>query len=472
MIANRCVIAITCTLLSAAGFYFSLGLGDLWWLAWIAPIPILWFAFGETKPWPVFFAGFAAYALGGTSILRAYAGLLPVPILILAIGAPALSFAASLMGARRVKSTLGPIAAMVAFAALWTAFDLLASFSADGGSSSTPAASEVGAPFLIQSASLVGYLGITFLLGFVSAGIALSLRLRDPVPAALAITLFVANAAYGIWRMSTPPTGSIRVALIDSNDVAGPTRRSDRTAAFKEIAAYSAQIAKLAHAGAKLIVLPENIAQIAPDWRGEVEAKLAGAAERADATLVAGFNTFLDGAQRNISWAFVPGASRPVTYMKRRLVPVLETAVYKPGPGPMALADGTGLEICKDMDFQAMIRTDETATKPLLLAVPAWDFDKDDWSHARVAVLRSAENCVPMARTARDGLLTLNDRYGRIISACRTRGEFRTLIGNLPLGGPGGETLYDRIGDVFGWICVALGMGLVGWSFVQGKRPA
>lgn len=464
--------AIACALLSAVGFYFSLGLGDLWWLAWIAPVPILWFAFGDAKPWTVFLAGFAAYALGATSILRAYAGLLPVPILILAIGAPALTFAVSMMGARRVERALGPIAAMVAFAALWTAFDLLASFSADGGSTSTPAASEVGAPFLIQSASLVGYLGITFLLGFVSAGIALSLRLHDPLPLALAITLFAANAAYGIWRMSTPPTGSIRVALIDSNDVVGPTRRADKNAALKDIAAYSAQIAKLHDTHMNLIVLPENIAQIAPDWRNAAQARLAASANDVGATIVAGFNTFLDGAQRNVSWTFVPGGSRPVTYMKRRLVPVLESSIYKPGPGPQVLSDGTGLEICKDMDFQAMIRADEIRTKPALLAVPAWDFDKDDWSHARVAVLRSVENAVPMARSARDGLLTLNDRYGRIISAARTRGGFRTLIGDLPLGGRAGKTFYDRIGDVLGWICGALGVGLVGWSFGKRKSAA
>ena len=95
--------AITCAILSAIGFYFSLGLGDLWWLAWIAPVPVLWFAFGETKPWPAFMTALLAYGLGGTSILRAYAGSLPVPVLILAIVAPALAFAVSVMGARRVR---------------------------------------------------------------------------------------------------------------------------------------------------------------------------------------------------------------------------------------------------------------------------------------------------------------------------------------------------------------------------------
>jgi hypothetical protein len=33
--------AIACALLSAVGFYFSTGLGEQWWLAWIAPVPVL-----------------------------------------------------------------------------------------------------------------------------------------------------------------------------------------------------------------------------------------------------------------------------------------------------------------------------------------------------------------------------------------------------------------------------------------------
>ena len=39
--------AIVCALLSGLAFYLSIGLGQDWALAWIAPIPVLWLAFGE-----------------------------------------------------------------------------------------------------------------------------------------------------------------------------------------------------------------------------------------------------------------------------------------------------------------------------------------------------------------------------------------------------------------------------------------
>jgi apolipoprotein N-acyltransferase len=124
------------------------------------------------------------------------------------------------------------------------------------------------------------------------------------------------------------------------------------------------------------------------------------------------------------------------------------------------------------MDFEGMIRRDTVATKPLLLAVPAWDFGKDGWSHGRIAILRSVENGVPMARAARDGLLTLNDRYGRLIAAAKTTDSFKTLIGDLPLDGHGGETLYDRIGDAFPWLCIVVGLGLAGFSYFKSRSTA
>jgi apolipoprotein N-acyltransferase len=102
------MIAIVCALLSAIGFYFSLGLGEQWWLLWLAPVPILWLAFGDEKPWIVFFAAWVAAALGATNLLRAYAGSLPTFVLVLGIGAPALMFAASVMGAGACSGHLEP----------------------------------------------------------------------------------------------------------------------------------------------------------------------------------------------------------------------------------------------------------------------------------------------------------------------------------------------------------------------------
>ena len=79
--------------------------------------------------------------------------------------------------------------------------------------------------------------------------------------------------------------------------------------------------------------------------------------------------------------------------------------------------------------------------------------------------MRSVENGVPMARTASNGLLTLNDRYGRLLAMRKTGDAFATVVGDIPLDGRGGNTVYDRIGDAFGWGMAALSLLLLGLSF-------
>ena len=405
------------------------------------------------------------------SIIVAYGGFIPIPLLALGALGPGLAFAASAMAGRRAFRNVGPIWGVIAFSALWTMFDYFIALNKGGGSGSTPATSQVGAPLLMQSASLFGQFAITFLIGFFGAGIAASLRTRTALPAAAAIALFVVNAAFGYVQLSKPPTATLRTALINSDD----TDKTAETGTEKDfdntVAAYVKQIETLRGKGVKLIVIPEKLARTEPQWAPAAQAKLAAAAKKAGATLVVGMD-MRDGTKAyNVSWAFMPGANTPAVYSKRHFVPNLEDE-YAEGPGPLALANGTGLEICKDMDFEGMIRRDTVATKPLLLAVPAWDFGKDGWSHSRIAILRSVENGVPMARAARDGLLTLNDRYGRLIAAAKTTDSFKTLIGDLPLDGHGGETLYDRIGDAFPWLCIVVGLGLAGFSYFKSRSTA
>jgi len=478
--------AIACVILTAAGCYFSFGLGHAWWLAWLTPLPVLWLVFGATKPWQTFLAAWVAFALGLTSFLRAYVNVLPGPILAFNILVPSLLFALAALGARRVMGALGAVPAMFAFATLWAGFDLLLSFDPGVGSLLSPAGAEVAAPVLVQSAALVGFVGITFLLGAVAAAIALSLRTRNPAPVLLAAGLFAANAVYGYWRISHSSADTLRVALIDNNTYGywvafDQPAASLEPAALRVIDAYTAQIDKLRGQHVQLVVLPENISMISGEWRGQAEAKLGAAADATGATIVGGFNMYVDGARRNVAWAFAPRNQTPIIYEKRRLVPGLESSFFTPGPGPHVLPGGIGLEICFDMDSQHMIRRDQAVTRPRLLAVPASEIGThgdwssptiaaDAWYHARNAVLRSVENGVPMARSALRGLLTLNDRYGHIVAKTRTNGEFTTLIGDLPLEALGGTTLYDRIGDAFGWLCLVLGTGLVGVSLLRAPR--
>jgi hypothetical protein len=64
----------------------------------------------------------------------------------------------------------------------------------------------------------------------------------------------------------------------------------------------------------------------------------------------------------------------------------------------------------------------------------------------------------------------LNDRYGRVVARARSVAGFTVLVGDLPLDGRGGGTFYDKIGDVFGWVCLILSVALVGFSLARRQR--
>ena len=104
------------------------------------------------------------------------------------------------------------------------------------------------------------------------------------------------------------------------------------------------------------------------------------------------------------------------------------------------------------MDFPKLSREYAIDGANLLL-VPAWDFNLDGWLHARMGVLRAVENGFALARSARNGLLTLSDNRGRILAETATVPDrFVPITGRV---GVAREiTFYTRTGDWFAWLCV------------------
>ena len=461
------MIVLLCALASAVCFFFSVDLGTLWPLAWIAPIPILWVAFGETRGRTSFFAAWAAGVLGGLNLLPAYLGSLPIPALIVGIVLPGLTFAASVMGARLVARRISPLAGIFAFAALWTAWDYLVSFGPDGAALS-PAYSQVGAPYLIQGASLFGLWVVTFLIGFVSAGLAMSLATKNARPAVLAVVLFAVNAGFGVWRIAEAPHGqTLHIGLGVDDALASASFRPDEKTALEAVRVYAAATRTLAERGARFIVFPEKLAILEPAWRGAVLAELETAAHVTHTTIVVGFDDRTAERQNNALIFFANG-SPPALYTKRHLMPGLEND-FVPGHSSFMLADRTAVAICRDMDFPAMLKSD-AILHPSLFAVPAWDFDRDRWGHARLAIMRGVENGFAVARAAKDGLLTLTDAYGRLMAIKPSEsGGMVMLVGDLQRGP--GETSYATIGDTFAWACLGLGLLLLGWTVRIPKRP-
>ncbi len=95
------------------------------------------------------------------------------------------------------------------------------------------------------------------------------------------------------------------------------------------------------------------------------------------------------------------------------------------------------------MDFPLLARQYSNDGARLML-VPAWDFVADGWLHGRMAILRGVESEFSIARSVKQGILTLSDSRGRVL-AFRVTGApgFDILVGALPLGS--GPTFYAAL---------------------------
>ena len=474
-VVQRLAVPVLVTALSGLLMFSAMGLGGtvattpgIWWIvALLAPVPVLWFAFRASKGWAAALVAFAAQAIGGCNLLPAYAGTLPLPSLLLGIILPALSLALAALGARFVMQRLTPITAVFAFAFLATGFDYLLALGPDGATLS-PAYAQVEMPWMIQSAALFGLWAITFVVALFAAAAAMYGVTRQIVFAAVAAGVLVLNLGYGAWRIAdAPQTPLIGVGLAADDDLVPLRFKEDPASALTVVKAYAEAGRALAQAKTKLIVFPERVAVLKPEWRGAVNAELATLAQAGSAVVIAGFDD-RRALRRNVALVYFAGGAEPQRYAKRHLVPGLE-AIFVPGDASFMTSDGLGVAICKDMDFPTLVREDGLFA-PTLYAVPAWDFGQDRIWHARLAILRGVENGFAVARAANNGLLTVSDAYGRVVAVKATAGGGMVTVRADVARGPG-TTDYARIGDGLAWIALAMSVLLLGVAAAARKRP-
>ncbi|HJT44508.1 MAG TPA: nitrilase-related carbon-nitrogen hydrolase [Rhizomicrobium sp.] len=455
--------ALFCAALSGAMFYLSQGLDDVWWLAWIAPVPLLWLAYGKVPRWHLRLAAVAAFACGQIYMVQSYWGMLPpVGLALMMFGMGAL-LAATIRFAQRCWQRLPSLAVLVAFPAAWTSVEFAISLVSPHGSWGALAYSQVSFPPAIQVASLFGLYAITFTLCLFANALALVARgiWKAALPG-LAVSALV--LAFGWLHLGQPQGETVHAAMLaDWDGRLKTTKKLDFAASRAMAEQYAAMARQEADKGARFIVIPETAIAADPIWRDQALAPLAEVAREKDLTIVAG--VVLVKPWRNAAFSFLPDGSQR-SYDKRHLLPPGEDK-FTPGPGAGPLGNGRSVAICKDLDFPRTIRSDALNAEDKgirLMAVPANDFIEDGWIHARMAVMRGVENGFAVVRSAFNGLETVSDARGRVLARASTvQAGMVKLSAEVPLGP--GPTLYTRIGDVFAWLCVAAALGLAVWVF-------
>lgn len=465
------MIALLCAVLGGAMFYLSQGIDNVWWLAWLAPLPLLWLTYGEAPKWQVFAASLAAFAAGQVYMVQTYGAPLIVTEAAMMLGMGAL-FAGTVLWSRRIWRALPSAAALLGFPALWTAAEYLVSLVSPHGSWGALAYSQVSFPAAIQIAALFGLYAVTFLLCLFANALALAARGKREAGAAgvMACALCI---VYGVAQLAAPPTGAVKVAALADEGKAyiQAYRKGDAAAGLAVTREYADAIRAEAAKGTHVFVTPEGGVLASPDVRARTLAPLVDAARDTRSLIVAG--ALSRKPDRNIALAFGPdGQVRE--YDKRHPLMPLE-ARFTPGKARGLLGRGRAMAICKDMDFPRMLRGDALAAGGQrgirLMMVPASDFMKDDWIHARMAIMRGVENGFAMVRSAFNGLETISDAQGRVIASARI--DHAGLIVTAATVEPGsGTTLYVIIGDAFAWLCLVLSASLAFAGFRTRRAPA
>jgi len=126
-----------------------------------------------------------------------------------------------------------------------------------------------------------------------------------------------------------------------------------------------------------------------------------------------------------------------------------------------------GVLICYEAIFPELSRDLVNAGANFLvnLTNDAW-FGRSSapYQHLSMAVLRSVENRVPMARCANTGISGFIDSRGRILGVTSLF-EDATMHDTIQLGN--GKTLYTRYGDWVAWICLFVTVLVFGYSIVR-----
>jgi apolipoprotein N-acyltransferase len=462
---SRILLAVAATILSAVAWFYGTGLHPIWILTWLAPLPIL-LAAPRVPRGITFAAAWLAFAIGSLNTWS-YADTVGVPLWlkIVAVVAPALVFAAIVLFHRGFILRGQLVRAAFALPILWTAFEYLLEVKSPHSTWGNLGYTQIDLLPLIQIASITGIWAISFAV-FLFAGTVSALTAPSGNKTRLAViaaALYVVVFGYGAWRLhSTPAAPMVKAGLI-SDDFANPLfPYGQKTVALAQ--AYTAQIPAMVAQGAEVIILPEKIGHIDGSDVDHIDALFEQVANQYHVTIFASFEH-----QPNLHEArlYAPDGTLEALYEKHHMLAAFEGYLL-PGTKRVVVdrpSGKWGTEICKDMDFPRLSREYNHDGAGLML-VPAWDFITDAWLHQHMAVLRGVESGFSIARSAKQGMLSVSDSRGRILAQQSSAAQpgsatapFSILVASVPVWHQ--TTFYARTGNWFAWFDLILALALL-----------
>jgi apolipoprotein N-acyltransferase len=446
--------------------WFAVGLHPLWPLMWVASLPMLLFV--PKVPWwiaaPVAFLSWFAGAFTYWGYFH-HVMQMPVGISLFIFALMSVMFALPVLLFRALMRRGAPGLAMIGTPALSATLDYLNSLTSVHGTNGSPSYTQLDFLPALQTVSVTGPWGLSFLLLLASTALAVGIsRFRDPRALRIAgagLAVVALSLGAGAIRLAGTQAGpEVEVALLASDAPGNLWTAKPGEPAERLFNAYADHIAGLAEQGVKVVVLPEKLALVGDQV--DADPIFQALADRSGLQIVAGIQRLSGAARFNEARLYTPNGA-VATYDKQHMLPPFESDLT-PGTALTILPKGGspwGIAICKDMDFTRPASLYGAAGVGLML-VPAWDFVADAWSHGHMAIMRGVESGYAIVRAAKGGFLTVSDDRGRVVAETPSgSAPFATLVTKVPSGHD--ATLYLRFGDWFAWASAAVSVLSLAW---------
>jgi apolipoprotein N-acyltransferase len=455
--------------------------------AWLAPVFLLHFAHGLPPVAAMLWIWLALAVAMGISLR----GIVPIPgiaYLVLPVTTGLLGSLPFLIDGLVAPSVPGFWATLV-FPVALTAIEFLEARVNPYGSWGATGYTQHGVLPLMQLASVTGVWGIGFLVAWFAAVVNWAwdqqfawetIRYGVLAFAGVASAIFLSG---GLRIALAPARKTVRIAgigwpkgILEREEfmpavLPGLTteRRENLRQTFARLHdSFFLRSEREARAGARIIVWPEANLMIFEEDEPALLERARAFARESEVYLVMGMATLRPGERytfRNHAVFITAAGETRFDYTKFTSVPGFEKRFSVPGDRAMPVVDTEygriASPICFDMDFDGIVRQAGRGRADLML-VPASDWKDIIPIHQQMAEFRAIENGSALFRITRWGASGAVDAYGRRLASMD---DFSTqdavLVAHVPVAA-GVRTPYGRMGNAFGWACVAgLAAGIV-----------
>ncbi|EOQ97687.1 hydrolase, carbon-nitrogen family [Leptospira wolbachii serovar Codice str. CDC] len=362
---------------------------------------------------------------------------------------------------KRFSKQISPI---FSFAFLFTITEWIGGYGSELGVWGMFANSQINNLILIQSASLFGATGISFLIYLVNGSIEQSLseyisesKISNSSQYFLftCFILFVGLSFYGTVRLTIPIEGkSIKVGTVTSK-MEIQTIWLDPIQNQKNTGLVFERTKQAAEEGAKVVVWNEGAVMIHRKEEDSFLNKVSTLAKEKQIEIIAAYIVPLKEKEffmeNKLHWIGKDGSTRQVYF--KQFIPPGEPISHNPSEIQVVTTEWGKMSaaICYDFDsLQLTKKHSELGTG--ITFIPASDWKGINPFHTEMAVIRGIENGSSIVRSTRGALSGVYDAYGR---SKGTLDYFEDNDGVLVVSIPTSvvPTLYSRLGN---WI---IGLG-------------